>query len=101
VHVQVCATGADKGTRGAVVVGMDVRDGKLAQPLRAEVAQRLADDLQGLLGVHTAVEEVGVLAVEEEKDVDQAVLEGDRQAQLEDAGGDLVQSSLDRHLRIL
>jgi len=49
------------------------------------------NELQGFARVHAAVEQVDLVAVDEEENVDEAVLEGDRQAELEDPFGYLVQ----------
>ena len=102
VDVQVGQSGsAGECARGPVVVGMDVRDHQRAQPLRSEQAQAPADHFDRLVGVHAAVEQVGLLAVGKDEDVDQAVLERDRQAELEDARRDFGQREIDGHRQIL
>ena len=101
MDVQVSQTGARKDAGGAVVIGMDVGDDQAAQAARSEVFERLADRGEGLFRVHAAIEEVGVLAVREEEDVDEAILERDREAELEDARRDLAQCELNGHLGIL
>src|SRR2546430_1761027 len=83
------------------VLGVDVGDHKAAQASRSEVLERSLDRGERFVGVHAAIQQVGVLAVGEEEDIDQAVLKRDRQAQLEHARGNLGQSEFSRHPGIL
>ena len=101
MEVQVCQSGTGEDARRSVVVGVDVGDHKTAQPWRSEELERSLDRGEGFIGVHPAIQQVGVLAVGEEEDVDEAVLERDWQAQLEDARRNLGQSEFSRHPGIL
>src|SRR6266851_816439 len=91
VQIEVCAAWPGKDSRGSVVVGMDVRDDQPAQALAAERRDRRMNELERLARVHAAVEQVDVVAVDEQEKVDEAVLERDRQAELEDPFAYLVQ----------
>src|SRR6201984_2284232 len=99
VHVEVGATPARERPRRAVVIRMNVRDQELSYPTRPKMTHCLKDHLYGVLGVHPAIEEVCLLSVGEEEHVDQAVLERDRQPELENVGGDLAQRQLESHPR--
>src|SRR5206468_11177919 len=101
MDVQIRQSGAGEDARRSVVVRVDVGDHKTAQPSRSEVLQRSLDRGEGFMGLHPAVQQVGVLAVGEEEDVDEAVFERDRQPQLEHARRHLGQSELSRHPGIL
>ncbi len=84
VQVEVCAVGPGEDARGSVVVLMDVRDDQPAQALATERIDRRVNELERFARVHAAVEQVDVVAVDEKENVDEAVLERDRQAELED-----------------
>src|SRR5712692_3790712 len=92
VQIEVCAVGPGQDARGSVVVGMDVRDDQPSQALAAERCDRRTNELDRLARVHAAVEQVDVVAVDEKENVDEAVLERDRQTELEDPFGYLVKS---------
>ena len=89
VELRLARTGQD--ARGAVVIRMDVSDHEPAQALAAEVGERRMYELQRIPGVHPAVEQIHIGAIHEKEHVDQAVLEWNRQPQLEDALGHLGQ----------
>src|SRR5712692_2835626 len=83
VQVEVCASIAGQRAGCAVVVGVDMSDDEAPDSLRAEFLYGSKDGVHGLFGVHPAVEQVNVVAVREQEDVDEAVLERDGPAELE------------------
>ena len=73
-----------KDAGGAVVVRVDVGDDQPPEPLCPHLHHCSVNRGHRFLGVHTAIHQVRDVAVRKQEDVDQAVLEWDRQAQLED-----------------
>ena len=97
MQVQVGEARAREDAGGAVVVRMDVGDHQAADALGTHVPNRGVNRVDRFVGVHAAVHEISLVAIGKEEDVDQAVLEWDRQAQLEDVSRHLGQSKLGRH----
>ncbi len=79
------------------MVRVDVRHDQSTQAPGAELDDSLLDFPNRLVGVHTAVEEICFGAVDEQEDVDESVLEWNRQPELENAGCDLAQRGACRH----
>src|SRR5438067_2146425 len=82
VDVQVGAAFAGERSGRAVVVGVDVCHDEPPNPFCPEVRQGPIDGLDRFVGVHPAVEQVRLTAVRKDEDVDQPVLERDRQPNL-------------------
>src|SRR5439155_2149255 len=101
MYVEVGAALAGQDAGGTIVIGMDVGHEQATQASRAELGQRPLDGLQRIFGVHTAVEEVDLLAGLEHEDVDESVLERNRETKFENVRRHLAQRELDCHLRIL
>ena len=101
VDVQVGAAFAGERSGRAVVVGVDVCHDEPPNPFCPEVREGPIDGLDRFVGVHPAVEQVRLMAVRKDEDVDEPVLERDRQPKLEDACRNLAQCEFDGHPGIL
>jgi hypothetical protein len=80
---------------------MNVGDEQAPEAAGSKVVEGLVDGVERVLAVHAAVEQVRLVPVHEEKDVDQPVLERDREAKLEDALRDFGQREISGHPGIL
>jgi len=80
---------------------MDVRDHQLAQPLRTDAGDRRLDRGDRLVGIHPAIEQVGLVAVRKQEDVDKAIFEGDGKPELEDSRSHFRQAVLGQHPSIV
>ena len=99
VEVQVGEPVARENAGRAVVVRVDVRHDKAANPPRANLLDSGVDRGNRLVGVHPAIQQVDRFSVREKKDVDEAILKRNRQAQLVNVRRHLCESGLGRHVR--
>jgi hypothetical protein len=97
MQVQVRKSFACEDAGGAVMIGMNVRDNEPAQSLCPNLSHRRPNGVNRLFCIHAAIQQIGVVSVWKEKDIDEAVLEWNRQAKLEHIRCHLGKSKLGRH----